>query len=92
MSDDDFEWDEVKARANVRKHKVSFRDARRIFDDVFILIERDFSEDYGEDRYVATGMVEGLLLTVVYVESGLRIRLISARKANGYEQRKYYRS
>ena len=92
MVDDDFEWDEAKAAANIRKHKISFQEARRVFDDLFILIEQDLNEDFGEDRYIATGLVEGVLLTVIYTERGVRIRIISARKADSNEQREYYRS
>ena len=91
MEDEDFEWDDGKALTNVRKHKVSFYDARWVFDDLFILVEGDLSESDDEIRYVAIGMVEGLALTVIYVERGTRIRIISARKANAYEQRKYDR-
>jgi uncharacterized protein len=89
---DEFEWDETKAQANLKKHKISFQEARRVFDDLFALIEQDFSEDFGEDRFLATGVVKGVLVTVVYTERGERIRLISARKANSDEQRRYYRS
>jgi uncharacterized protein len=89
---DEFEWNSIKAEANLKKHKISFQEARRVFDDLFALIEQDLSEDFGEDRFLATGMVEGLLVTVVYTERGERIRLISARKANSDEQRRYYRS
>ena len=92
MNDDEFEWDDVKAEINLRKHKISFQEARRVFDDLFALVEQDFSEDFGEDRFLATGMVEGLLIAVVYTERGERIRLISARRANSNEQRRYYRS
>jgi uncharacterized protein len=90
MDGDDFEWDERKAAINLRRHKVSFWLARQVFNDAFALVEQDLSEDYGEDRFVATGMVEEVLITVVYTERGERIRIISARKANGHEQRKYY--
>jgi uncharacterized DUF497 family protein len=90
--DDEFEWDDVKAEANLKKHKISFRVARRVFDDFFALIEQDLSEDHGEERFLATGMVEGLLITVVYTERGERVRLISARKANSDEQRRYHSS
>ncbi len=87
----EFEWDEAKAQSNLRRHKVSFLQARRVFDDFFALIEQDLSEDYGEDRFLATGTVEGVILTVVYTERRERIRIISARKASSDEQRKYYR-
>jgi uncharacterized DUF497 family protein len=89
MQSDDFEWDDAKAAANLRKHKISFRAASRVFDDPFALIEQDLDEDYGEDRFRATGLVEGLLITVVYTERGDCIRIISARKANNDEQRAY---
>ena len=90
MTDEDFEWDERKAAVNLRRHRLSFQTASRVFNDVFALIEQDLSEAYGEDRFISTGMVDGVLLTVVYTERGERIRIISARKANTNEQRKYY--
>jgi uncharacterized DUF497 family protein len=92
MNNDDFEWDGRKAAINLRVHKISFLEARLVFNDVFALIEQDLSQDYGEDRYLATGMVEGRLLTVVFTERGERTRIISARKANTDERRKYDRS
>jgi uncharacterized protein len=91
MQSDAFEWDDAKAEVNFRKHKISFRAASRVFDDVFALIEQDTTEDYGEDRYLATRLVEGLLVTVAYTERDDRIRIISARKANSDEQRTYDR-
>ena len=90
MESDEFEWDDEKAAANVRKHKMSFQAASRVFEDVFALVEQDFTESYGEDRFVAIGLVEGLLITVAYTERGARIRIISARKANTDEQRAYH--
>jgi uncharacterized DUF497 family protein len=48
MNDDEFEWDIVKAETNLRKHKISFQEARRVFDDLFALVEQDLSEDFGE--------------------------------------------
>jgi uncharacterized DUF497 family protein len=92
MQSDEFEWDDSKAEANRKKHKISFRAASRVFDDPLVLIEQDFSEHYGEDRYLAIGLVEGLLVSVAYTERGNRIRIISARKANSNEQRAYGQS
>lgn len=89
MESDEFEWDDAKAEANLRKHKISFRAASRVFDDPLVLIEQDCSEDYGEDRFLAVGLVEGLLMTVAYTERGDRVRIISARKANTNERRAY---
>jgi uncharacterized DUF497 family protein len=89
MESDDFEWDDAKAEANLRKHKITFRTASRTFDDPVVVIEQDLSEDYGEDRFVAVGRVEGLLVAVAYTERGDCIRIISARKANANERRTY---
>ena len=60
-----------------------------MFNDPLVLLEQDLSEDYGEDRFLATGRVEDLLITVVYTERGDCIRIISARKANNHEQWAY---
>jgi uncharacterized DUF497 family protein len=92
MIDHEFEWDDAKAQTNLRKHKISFRQARRMFEDLFALVEQDLTNDYGEDRFLATGIVDGLVLTVVFAERGTRIRIISARRANNEERKKYYRS
>jgi uncharacterized DUF497 family protein len=86
---EEFEWDDDKAEANLRRRKISFQAASRVFDDPLVLLEQDFSEDYGEDRFIAVGRVEGLLITVAYTEQGDRIRIISARKANASERRAY---
>ena len=88
MQDDSFEWDDVKSKANLKKHKVSFEVARGAFDDPVAIVNLDTREDYGEDRMNWTGMVGSGLLTVTYVERD-RIRIISARKANRDEQDEY---
>jgi uncharacterized DUF497 family protein len=46
----EFEWDDAKAAANLRKHKVSFGLATRVFDDLFALVERDLGGEFGEER------------------------------------------
>lgn len=92
MRDEAFEWDATKAQTNLAKHGVSFEAACRVFDDLFALDRLDLASAPSEARYIITGMVNGLLLTVVYTERGERLRLISARKAAKHEQREYYRS
>lgn len=92
MIDDEFEWDAEKAASNLRKHGVAFADAQRVFDDAFAIHDLDADAGYGEQRMVAVGMVNGILLAVVYTERGDRTRLISARKATKHEQVEYYRS
>lgn len=92
MDGDEFEWDAGKAASNLRKHSVAFADAQRVFDDAFAVHEFDLDAGYGEQRMIVIGMVNGVLLTVVYAERGERTRLISARKATKHEQLDYYRS
>lgn len=91
MSDDEFEWNAAKAQSNLAKHLVGFEAARRVFDDAFALDRLDIGSRGGEVRYVITGMVNGVLLTVVYTERGARTRIISARRATKHEQTDYYR-
>ena len=90
MQDDRFEWSDAKARANLKKHQVSFEVARSVFDDRTAVDQVDDHEDYGEDRFNAIGMVKGELLTVAYTEREGRIRIISARKATRREQNDYF--
>jgi hypothetical protein len=84
-----FEWDDRKAAENFAKHGVPFEYAVRVFLDPYRLDGEDTRHDYGEERRIALGTVEGRLLAIAYTPRGKGIRLISARKANEREQRKY---
>lgn len=84
------EWDPDKASANLKKHGVSFDDALLVFYDAGRIEMTDGRESYGEDRWVTIGVVYPAVLFVVYtIRDGETIRIISARKANGQEQRQY---
>ena len=85
----DFEWDEIKAAANVHRHAVPFEYATRIFLDEHRLDEVDDRHDYGETRRMTLGRIEERVFIVVYTVRAHVIRLISARKANGRETRRY---
>jgi uncharacterized DUF497 family protein len=90
MQDDDFEWDDAKARRNYVKHGVTFDTARMAFADPFMVEILDEREDYGEDRFLLIGMVQGELLSVIYTQREGRFRLISARRAEKDEQDHYF--
>lgn len=90
MHDEGFDWSDVKARGNLKKHGVTFEVARLVFDDPSSLDEIDDRENYGEDRFVITGRANGRMLTVTYTEREGRIRIISARKATRREQDDYF--
>jgi uncharacterized protein len=90
MINDDFEWDQAKASANLAKHGVSFEQARQAFNDPFAIDFIDDREDYGEDRLILFGMVENRLLVVAHTLRGDKVRIISAREAEPSERRKYH--
>ena len=87
-----FEWDDEKARANIKKHGIDFETAARVFADEnrLEIYDEEHSED--EDRYITIGMIDNVacVVMVVYTERGEAIRLISARKATSQERRMYY--
>ncbi|WP_330168910.1 BrnT family toxin [Bartonella grahamii] len=89
-----FEWDETKAKNNLRKHHVSFELAARVFADPFAMVRQDRIEN-GEYRWQTLGLVDGfLLLLVAYTvhddKDGIEvIRIISARRANSKERKRY---
>ncbi len=92
MSTIRFDWDPKKAQANLRKHKVSFEDAKSVFSDerALLIDDPDHSED--EERFVLLGLSQSLRLLVVvhcYRTEGRVIRIISARKADADEQSIY---
>jgi uncharacterized DUF497 family protein len=88
MRDDEFEWDDRKAKRNERQHGVPFELALLVFDDPNASDRLDLDET-DEQRELITGLVGDVLLTVCFVERGHRRRIISARKATNREQIDY---
>ncbi len=87
-----FEWDSRKAAANLRKHGVSFEDARSVFSDERARLIDDPDHSADEDRFLLLGLNSSMRLLVVahcYRAAGSTIRIISARKANREEQHFY---
>ena len=89
LGDLKFEWDDVKAEKNWKKHKVSFEDAALVFFDENKIDELDELHSDFEDRYKIVGKVANIL-TVIYTERGDRNRIISARRADKDEEADYY--
>ena len=92
MSNIEFQWNERKAWTNLKKHGVSFEEARTAFYDENARRMIDPLHSDGEDRFVLLGMSMNLRLVVVchcFRESDSKIRIISARKATAQE-RKFY--
>jgi uncharacterized DUF497 family protein len=91
MTDDEFEWNDDKARRNAAEHGVPFEFARQVFRDPFGLDYLDDRFDYGEERSIRIGTVQGVILFVCYTERDTRKRIISARRAEWQECDEYYR-
>jgi uncharacterized DUF497 family protein len=92
MSALSFEWDERKAAANLRKHGVSFDEAKSVFQDANAQLIDDPDHSHVEERFVLLGLSSMLRLLVVchcYRSDNNVIRLISARKATKQEARTY---
>jgi uncharacterized DUF497 family protein len=80
-----FIWDPDKNRKNIAKHGIDFADAKKLFDQDFI-VGVDVGE-YTEERLLAYGYLQGQPLVVVYTQPASHIyRLISARLATVREE------
>jgi uncharacterized DUF497 family protein len=89
LNGDLFVWDSAKAKTNWRKHGVRFEEAATVFTDpLFILVEASRND---ETRDAAIGFdTSGRLLYVVHIEfDGSYIRIISARRAEAEEVKRY---
>jgi uncharacterized DUF497 family protein len=85
-----FEWDEQKARENVRRHGVSFEESSTVFGDPLSLTIEDPLQSIEEDRLITIGLSHaGRTLVVVHTERRDNIRIISARVARPRERRIY---
>ena len=93
MADLRIEWDSAKARANLRKHGVSFEEAETAFLDDYALVLPDPDHSSSdEERLVLIGLSSALrVLLVIYCERerGDVLRLISARRATRSERAQY---
>jgi len=90
-----FEWDPGKARLNLRKHGVSFKEAQSVFYDEQAIEFFDDAHLEWEDRFLLLGLSAHLNLLLVchcYREKDGIIRIISARKAKKSESKHYRRS
>jgi hypothetical protein len=87
-----FEWDENKARGNLKKHGVSFEEAQSVFFDENARIVPDPEHSDNEDRFLLLGISANVrILTVChcYRQDEKTVRIISARKATNSEARQY---
>lgn len=86
-----FEWDENKNQINIRKHKIDFLEASKVFYDPNFIVNEDTRHGYDEARYQVVGNIDthGIIFVVHAERRDNVIRIISARKANKKEKRLY---
>jgi len=84
-----YEWDEAKREANLRKHRLDFRDAYLVYDHPRKITFR--LQRRAEVRYQDIALVEiaGNVLSLVYTLRGQNVRVISFRFASRRERRVY---
>ena len=89
-----FEWDSNKNETNIKKHGISFEEAKMVFDDPFHMAVLDKRFNYFEERWITVGKIpeKGLVVAAhIYFDKDDEevIRIISARKATPAERRQY---
>jgi len=93
MKNISFEWDEKKNKINIKKHNVSFDEAKSVFYDENSLLINDPDHSFDEDRFVLVGLSYKLRVLIVchcYRENDKIIRIISSRKATKKEIKFYF--
>ena len=89
-----FEWEPRKALANLKKHGISFEEAKFVFYDENAKLISDPDHSEGEGRFILLGVSHSLRVILVchcYRSEGNVIRIISARKASPKESKAYSR-
>lgn len=90
-----FEWDKKEAMVNQQKHKISFEEAKTLFNDPLLLTFSDEYHSVNEERYISIGIsAHGRILLIIHTEQKdsddiLIIRIISCRKATKFERQVY---
>jgi uncharacterized protein len=85
-----FEWDSLRAEANLRSHGVSFEEASTVFGDPLAATVPDPDHSLSEARFVTIGQsASQLLIVVVHTDRRDVIRIISARRPTSGEKKQY---
>lgn len=86
----EFEWNERKATANLKKHGVSFHEAGTVFGDSMAITFPNPDHSVSEQRFLTFGLSQsGRLLVVAHTDRGRTVRIISARLMTKHERRIY---
>ena len=85
-------YDPAKKTANLRKHGLDFDDVPKVIESDANVTFEDRRFDYGEQRFITLGLLNGEVVVVVTAETDEEIRVISMRKAEQNEQEIYFRN
>jgi len=86
-----FTWDERKRQRNLKEHGLDFADTPQVFEGLTFTYEDD-RFTYREQRWVTLGLLDGLPVSIVHLETSRQIRVISFRKATNHETAIFYRN
>ena len=84
-----FEWDLAKSNSCQISRNFDFAYVVSIFKDPTLLVEHDQRWDYGEERFRALGLIDKKVFAVAFTRRFRAIRIISARRANSREVKRY---
>ena len=86
----EFEWDAAKASENLKNHRVSFEEAKSVFNDPLLLTFPDPEHSDEEHRSINIGVSShSRILLVVFTDRKGKLRIISSRKATAKEKKLY---
>ena len=86
----EFEWDGHKAVENLKNHRVSFNEAKSVFNDPLVLTFPDPEHSDEEHRSINIGISShSRVLLVVFTDRKGKVRVISSRKATAKERKLY---
>ncbi len=86
----EFQWNEAKRLLNLQRHGIDFVGIEQAFEGETVTILDD-RFDYGEERFITFGLLDGRVVAIAHTESSKVIRIISVRKATMDEEGSYFK-
>jgi uncharacterized protein len=87
----ELEWDEDKRQRALQQRGLDFADVI-LFDLASLDVKQDKRIDYGEPRFNTVGYLNGVLCIYCWTPRNKKMRIISLRKANDRERKKYFKT
>ena len=84
----EIDFDEVKRIATLEARGLDMARSDDILSGPTLTVEDD-RKDYGEDRYISIGFLDGVMVVLVWTPRNDVYRIISLRKANERERKLY---